>query len=64
MLVSGYAVFFIYLWLFMGLIEFILSLVCFARSGSFLEKILGFMLAIFFGPFYFLFYLFDKDYCR
>ncbi len=64
MLVTGYAVFLIYAWIILGFIAFVLSLVCFSRSGSILEKILGFFLAIFFGPFYFLFYLFDTGYCR
>ena len=55
---------FIFVWVFIGLFAFILSLVCFARSGSAFEKIMGLLLAIFFGPFYFLFYVFNKEYCR
>ena len=55
---------FICVWIFIGLVAFILSLVCFARSGSTFEKIIGLLLAIFFGPFYFLFYVFNKGYCR
>lgn len=55
---------FIFVWVFIGLVAFILSLVCFARSGSTFEKIMGLLLAIFFGPFYFLFYVFNKGYCR
>lgn len=55
---------FIFVWVFIGLVAFILSLVCFARSGSTFEKIMGLLLAIFFGPFYFLFYIFNGGYCR
>jgi len=55
---------FICVWILIGLVAFILSLVCFARSGSSFEKIMGLLLAIFFGPFYFLFYVFNKGYCR
>lgn len=55
---------FIFVWVFIGFVAFILSLMCFARSGSKFDKIMGLLLAIFFGPFYFLFYIFNKDYCR
>ena len=55
---------FIFAWIFIGLVAFIMSLVCFARSGSSFDKIMGLLLAIFFGPFYFLFYVFNKGYCR
>ena len=55
---------FICVWILIGLVAFILSLVCFARSGSPFDKIIGLLLAIFFGPFYFLFYVFNKGYCR
>ena len=55
---------FIFVWVFIGLVAFIMSLVCFGRSGSTFEKIMGLLLAIFFGPFYFLFYVFNGEYCR
>ena len=55
---------FILLWGLLGLIAFILSLICFGRSGTLIEKIIGLLLAIFFGPLYFIFYMFNKDYCR
>jgi fatty acid desaturase len=55
---------FILLWALIGLIAFITSLVCFGRSGSTTEKIIGLLLAIFFGPLYFIFYAFNSNYCR
>jgi hypothetical protein len=55
---------FILIWGLIGLIAFITSLVCFGRSGSTLEKIIGLLLAIFFGPLYFIFYAFNSNYCR
>jgi hypothetical protein len=55
---------FIFVWVFIGLVAFIMSLVCFAKSGTTFNKIIGLLLAIFFGPFYFLFYVFNKEYCR
>jgi hypothetical protein len=55
---------FLFIWVFIGLVAFIMSLVCFARSGTTFDKIMGLLLAIFFGPFYFLFYVFNGGYCR
>ena len=55
---------FILLWALFGLIAFIMSLICFGRSGTLLEKIIGLLLAIFFGPLYFIFYIFNTKYCR
>jgi len=55
---------FILVWGLIGLIAFIMSLICFGRSGTLIEKIIGLLLAIFFGPLYFIFYIFNKNYCR
>lgn len=52
------------LWALAGLAAFIWSLICFGRSGSFLEKLGGLLLSILFGPFYWIYYAFNKDYCR
>lgn len=57
-------VIFLLFWGLFGFIAFIMSIVCFGRSGSIEEKIIGLLLAIFLGPFYFLFYGFNKGYCR
>jgi hypothetical protein len=51
-------------WIILGFAAFITSIICFGRSGSIYEKIIGLLLAIFFGPFYFLFYAFNAGYCR
>ena len=59
-----YYLIFIIIWIIIGFIAFITSLVCFGRSGTIAEKIIGLLLAIFFGPFYFLFYGFNEGYCR
>jgi hypothetical protein len=57
-------VFFLLLWFILGLIAFVYSLVCFGKSGSLLEKIIGFLLALFFGPFYWVYYAANSNYCR
>jgi hypothetical protein len=55
---------FILLWGLIGLIAFIMSLLCFWKSGTLMEKIIGLLLAIFLGPLYFIFYFFSKKYCK
>ena len=52
------------LWLLFGLIGFIMSLICFGYSGSVGEKILGILISLALGPFYFLYYFSDAGYCK
>ena len=52
------------LWSISGIIALITSIVCFGFSGTLSEKIVGLLLAFFLGPFYFIFYGFNKTYCR
>ena len=52
------------LWTISGIIALITSIVCFGFSGTLSEKIVGLLLAFFLGPFYFIFYGFNKTYCR
>ncbi len=54
---------FIIIWALLGIAAFIASLVCFGFSGSMVEKILGLLLALFLGPFYWLYFYFNKSYC-
>ena len=59
----GVVIFFA-LWTIIGLIAFIHSLVCMGRSGSTAEKIIGLLLAIFFGPFFYIYFWVNKGYCK
>lgn len=52
------------LWIVAGIAAFIMSLVCFGYSGSTANKVIGFLLAFLFGPFYWIFYSYNKDYCH
>jgi len=61
---SLFLVIILLMWILFGVIAFLMSLVCFGRSGTLLEKIIGLLLAIFFGPLYFIFYIFNTSYCR
>lgn len=51
-------------WAILGITGFIMSIICFGRSGSSLKHIIGLLLAIFFGPIYWIFYFFVPDYCK
>lgn len=53
-----------FIWTLLGLVAFIMSIVCFARSGSTFEKVMGLLLALFLGPLYFLFFSFSNTYCK
>lgn len=55
---------FIFLWIVVGIAAFIMSIVCFGRSGSTAEHIVGLLLSIFFGPFYWIYFLAVSSYCR
>ena len=55
---------FVLIWAIMGIAAFIASLVCFGRSGTVGEKFLGLILAFFLGPFYWLYFFLNPDYCR
>ena len=60
---SFYILLFLIFWIISGFIAFITSIVCFFRSGTTFEKIIGLLLAIFFGPFYFIFFALNGNYC-
>lgn len=52
------------LWGLLGVIALIWSLVCFGRSGSSADKVVGLVVALLLGPLFFLFYGFNSGYCR
>ncbi len=54
---------FLIVWIIVGIIAFIVSLFCFGFSGSITEKVIGLILAIIFGPFYFIYFYLNKNYC-
>jgi hypothetical protein len=53
------------LWVLLGLIAFIMSLVCFTRKGTMAQNIVGLLMSVLFGPLYFIYYFMmkDKGYC-
>lgn len=56
--------FLMFLWILSGFVAFVMSLICFTKSGTTTEHFLGLIIAFLFGPFYFLFFIFNKNYCR
>lgn len=56
---------FLFLWITSGIFAFILSIICLFYYGSTFNKILGlFISSIFFGPFYWIFFVNTNNYCN
>ena len=51
------------IWLISGLAAFITSIICLGYNGTGGAKAAGFLLALFFGPFYWLYYIYNINYC-
>lgn len=51
-------------WVASGLTGFVSSLLCFLRTGTMLHKVMGLLLSVFTGPFFWAYVFFTKDYCR
>lgn len=58
------AALFIFAWAALGLAAFIWSLVCFKKSGTIEQKVLGLLMAIFIGPLFFIYYKYSPTYCK
>lgn len=58
------SILFFVVWIIGGIAAFIMSLVCFGKGGSTTEKVIGLLLAIFFGPFYFIYLYASSTYCK
>lgn len=55
--------FLVTIWVILGLAGLITSISCFGFTGSLLEKFLGIIIAIIGGPFYWIYFLYNKGYC-
>lgn len=53
----------IWIWIITGLLGFIASLVCFGFNGSVSDKFLGLIIVLVIGPFYWLYFIFNSNYC-
>jgi len=54
---------FVLLWVILGFSAFIMSLVCFGYSGTLAHHVIGLLLSIFIGPFYWIYFFSMKSYC-
>ena len=61
--ISSTIILLIIFWLLFSVAAIIYSLVCVGKSGSVAEKVIGVALALFFGPFYFIYLVANKGYC-
>jgi hypothetical protein len=51
-------------WVILGIIGFIMSIICFGRSGTTAQHVIGLLISMFFGPIYWIFYFVVPDYCK
>lgn len=51
-------------WVVAGIVAFLWSIVCFGKSGTAVQQIVGLLLALFTGPIFFLYLYSVKKYCR
>lgn len=54
---------FVIIWIICSIIGFIMSLICLSYNGTTGSKVAGVLLSIFFGPFYWFYYIFRTTYC-
>jgi hypothetical protein len=58
-----FSLIFTLIWFIAAVTGFIMSIICLSYDGTTGSKIAGFLLAIFVGPFYWLYYIYRKTYC-
>ena len=63
MWMTGLIVLLTFIWVVAGIAAFIMSIICFGRSGTAVQQLIGLLLAFLFGPFYWIYYGVVKDYC-
>ena len=52
------------IWMVSGIVAFVMSIICFFYDSSLNEKVIGLILAILLGPFYWLYYIYNSNYCN
>ena len=60
---SSISILFIFFWMILGIVAFIMSISCFGYNGTTGGKIIGLLIAIFLGPFYWIYYIANGSYC-
>ena len=54
----------ILIWFFSGIISFISSLICLGYDAPMKDKILGVIFGLIAGPFYWIYYIYNINYCN
>jgi len=52
------------IWFMASLGALCMSLICFGYEGSGTNNVIGLVVALLLGPFYWIYYAFNKSYCR
>ncbi len=52
------------IWVLLGIVALVYSLICFGYSGTTFQKTLGLIVAFITGPFYFIYYKYSPNYCK
>ena len=52
------------IWAIAGIAAFISSIVCVFYNGTIGDKFIGLIIAMFLGPFYWFFYIYNLNYCN
>jgi hypothetical protein len=60
----GFIIALVVVWALAGFAAFVMSLVCFGRSGSIAQHIVGLLLALIVGPFYWIYFAASNTYCK
>ena len=55
---------FLSIWFIIGIIGFVMSLICIFYKSSTSDKFLGVIIALIFGPFFWLYYIYNNNYCN
>lgn len=54
---------FVLIWWIAGILAFLMSLICCFYNSSITDKFIGILLAWILGPFYWLFFIYNANYC-
>lgn len=54
---------FLWVWIIAGLLAFLASIICFGYNGSISDKFLGVLIVLLIGPFYWIYFIYNSNYC-
>ena len=54
---------FLFIWIVAGLVGNVMSIICFGFNRTITDKFIGLLISFMFGPIYWFFYVYNKNYC-